>query len=226
MGFDTIGFGKLKHAYFRGVPERLRALGVEVYVLSVPPLASIRRRAERLARQIDALPAERVNIVAHSMGGLDARYAISHLGIASRVASLTTIGTPHNGAPLAMLAARLLRTAVRRVLATADLDGLYDLTPESMARFNRDVPDVAGVEYMCCIATINMPAVVRLAKLPLLPATTVVAGDGLVPCDSQRWGAVLCEINADHWAQIGWSPRFDAASFYVDVVRLLGERGL
>jgi hypothetical protein len=125
-----------------------------------------------------------------------------------------------------MLAARLLRTAVRRVLATADLDGLYDLTPESMARFNRDVPDVAGVEYMCCIATIDVPAVVRLAKLPLLPAATVVAGDGLVPCDSQRWGAVLCEINADHWAQIGWSPRFDAASFYVDVVRLLGERGL
>lgn len=46
----------------------------------------------------------RLNIIAHSMGGLDARYyAISWLGLAERVASLTTIGIPHLGTPLADL---------------------------------------------------------------------------------------------------------------------------
>jgi triacylglycerol lipase len=226
LGFDTITFGKLRHEYFRGVPQRLRALGVDVYVLRVPPFAGIRKRAEHLARQIVSLPVERVNIIAHSMGGLDARYAISHLGIAPRVASLTTIGTPHHGAPLATVTAVLLRAAIRRVLATADLDGVYDLTPESMARFNREVPDAPGVEYTCCIGSIRPPSLRGLTSLPLLPAAGAMGSDGLVPCNSQRWGAVLCEIDADHWAQIGWSARFDAASFYADIVRRLGERGL
>jgi triacylglycerol lipase len=226
LGFDTITFGKLRHEYFRGVPQRLRALGVDVHVLRVPPFAGIRKRAEHLARQIVSLPVERVNIIAHSMGGLDARYAISHLGIAPRVASLTTIGTPHHGAPLATVTALLLRAAIRRVLATADLDGVYDLTPESMARFNREVPDAPGVEYTCCIGSIRPPSIRGLTSLPLLPAAGAMGSDGLVPCNSQRWGAVLCEIDADHWAQIGWSPRFDAASFYADIVRRLGERGL
>ena len=39
----------------------------------------------------------KVNIIAHSKGGLDARYAISKLGMAPYVASLTTMNTPHRG---------------------------------------------------------------------------------------------------------------------------------
>lgn len=41
-----------------------------------------------------------VNFVAHSMGGLDCRYLISHLKPSSYTPlSLTTIGTPHRGSP-------------------------------------------------------------------------------------------------------------------------------
>lgn len=40
----------------------------------------------------------KVNIIAHSKGGLDSRYAISNLGAAPMVASLTTINTPHRDA--------------------------------------------------------------------------------------------------------------------------------
>lgn len=41
-----------------------------------------------------------VNFVAHSMGGLDVRYLISHLKPSSYTPlSLTTIGTPHRGSP-------------------------------------------------------------------------------------------------------------------------------
>ena len=39
----------------------------------------------------------KVNIIAHSLGGLDARQMLTHLGMGSRVASLTTVGTPHRG---------------------------------------------------------------------------------------------------------------------------------
>ena len=41
--------------------------------------------------------AEKVNIIAHSKGGLDSRYAISCLGMDKYVATLTTINTPHYG---------------------------------------------------------------------------------------------------------------------------------
>jgi hypothetical protein len=47
------------------------------------------------------------------------------------------------------------------------------------------------------------------------------ANDGIVPTASQRWGRVLREIKADHWAQVGWSLRFDAAALYEEILREL-----
>ena len=49
--------------------------------------------------------------------------------------------------------------------------------------------------------------------------------DGLVPASSQRWGKVLREVRADHWAQVGWSIRFDAAALYEDILRELAALG-
>jgi triacylglycerol lipase len=83
------------------VRRRLETLGHRVYVVRLPPMAGIARRAEAFAEQIQKIPGDRVNVIAHSMGGLDARYAISRLGLDARVASLTTIGTPHRGTPIA-----------------------------------------------------------------------------------------------------------------------------
>ena len=101
FGFDRIGVGQLRQEYFRGVRARLEALGYSVIVTRVAPVGSIGLRAAQLARQIASLRVPRVNIIAHSMGGLDARLAIARFGLAERVASLTTIGTPHHGTPLA-----------------------------------------------------------------------------------------------------------------------------
>jgi hypothetical protein len=52
------------------------------------------------------------------------------------------------------------------------------------------------------------------------------SNDGLVPAESQRWGEVLREIDADHFAQIGWSRRFDAAGLYAEILAELRARGL
>src|SRR5689334_9200261 len=79
FGFASVGFVNTRRDYFVGVRERLQALGYTVYLARLSPTASINLRAAQLARQIEALPTERVNIIAHSMGGLDARYAIAHL---------------------------------------------------------------------------------------------------------------------------------------------------
>lgn len=61
--------------------------------------------AHRLKIHIDAILAEcaattgekQVDLIAHSAGGLAARYYIKHLGGDQRVHSLVTLGTPHQG---------------------------------------------------------------------------------------------------------------------------------
>lgn len=89
-------------AYFYGVAEALQAAGeTQVFETQVDPYGATEVRGNQLAPQIDEILAatgkDKVNIVAHSQGGLDSRYIISTLGYGDRVASLTTISTPHRG---------------------------------------------------------------------------------------------------------------------------------
>src|SRR5512145_1313669 len=107
LGFDEIRIGRARAEYFRGVSARLEREGCVVHRCRVARMASIAARAAELATFVDALDARRVNVVAHSMGGLDARYALAKLGLRKKVASLVTVGTPHRGTPLADLAAGL-----------------------------------------------------------------------------------------------------------------------
>lgn len=52
---------------------------------------------KRIEDIINETGAEKLNVIAHSKGGLDMRYAISSLGMGKYIASLTTVSTPHNG---------------------------------------------------------------------------------------------------------------------------------
>lgn len=232
MGFDEVRIGLRRYAYFRGVPERLAELGVQVETLRVAKAASVAVRGRQFGERLRALEARRVNVVAHSMGGVDARYAIAKEGVADRVASLTTIGTPHRGTPLADVGAQVLgeSVGVPKMLRAVGIDvgALFELTPSRMAAFNREVPDAPDVAYASFIAAVRDGAT-RLNAL-LIPGYLFLRqrfgpNDGLVPADSQKWGEVLGEVEADHWAQIGWSRRFDAASFYEGLVRELRGRG-
>ena len=96
FGFDQVRMGPLVLVdYFHGIPPVLRAAGNRVLVPKLSPTASIASRAAQLKAFIDReSPGEPVHLVGHSMGGLDCRYLITHLDMASRVLSLTTLGTP------------------------------------------------------------------------------------------------------------------------------------
>jgi len=228
LGFDKIAIGGREHSYFRGVTGHLMRVGAEVHRPRIPSVASIALRADELARLVRTIPARKVNIIAHSMGGLDVRYAIAKLGLQDRVASLVTIGTPHLGTPVADLGAKLsdmlrIKSLLGRVV---DVDAFYDLTTDRMAQFNRDIADVPSVLYASIVARVD-----RARAHPLLWPTHVYLSelvgdnDGVVPAASQRWGEVWKEIDADHWAQIGWSPEFDALALYEELLRELRGRG-
>src|SRR3954471_10061794 len=88
--------------YFYGLRERLMNAGNQVYQAKLAPFHSIEYRAGQLKEQIErSVPDSKINLLCHSMGGLDGRYLISQLGFADRVASITTVGTTHRGSHLA-----------------------------------------------------------------------------------------------------------------------------
>ena len=228
FGFDELAVGPVREKYFRGLTQRLDRLDARVHRVRVAPTASVARRAEQLVRTIEALSAKRVNLVAHSLGGLDARHALARLGLASRVASLVTIATPHRGTPIADLGSLLGgKLGVRRVVAATgwDVGAFDDLTTARTRVFNEEVRDVRGVWYGSVVAF----AKGRSLNPLLWPTSAYLSrcagpNDGLVPVTSQRWGEVVAEIEADHWAQIGWSRRFDPAELFEELLREL--RGL
>lgn len=231
MGFAEIGIGSYRQAYFRAIPQRLESLGIKVYRPRLPALGSVAERAEILARALREIPAARVNLIAHSMGGLDARWAISRLGCASKVASLTTIGTPHRGTPVADVGSGLVDAFLRPLLSRAGLglDAVRDLTTRKAEAFNKEVPDARRVRYACVVATTDQPATgLHPVLKPIRAWLNGRSGpsDGLVPISSQVWGEVLERVQADHWAQIGWSSGFDAPALYERICTQLRRRGL
>ena len=78
MGFETVKTPFGDYRYFGAVPDYLQRVHNFDRILTpkVPPTGSVRLRAERLLRAIlawEARKGERVVLVGHSMGGLDAR---------------------------------------------------------------------------------------------------------------------------------------------------------
>lgn len=149
--------------------DGLRADGHQVYVARVSPFQSVQHRGEELANEIDRalleFDAEHVNIIAHSMGGLDSRYVISALGYEDRVASLVTISTPHRGSLVADAAIGLIPEfadsvidAIVRAFAGTFTDedlannsalrsAFESLSENAAVDFNRQVPDSEAVYY-------------------------------------------------------------------------------
>jgi triacylglycerol lipase len=231
LGFDEIKLFGWKRKYFLGIGQHLADMGVTVHQARLPPLASVPERAARLVAFIETLGVPQVNVIAHSMGGIDARYAIAKLGAGARIASLVTIGTPHRGTPLADLGrigpALVARAMIKKLGLPSD--SLDWLTQDQMSTFNLEHLDDPRVAY----ASVVCRAGQRLwSRNPLLVASHAYVkqragtNDGLVPAWSQRWGNLLCEVQADHWAQIGWFTSYDARPVYTMIIQHLASKGL
>src|SRR5262245_32786429 len=151
FGFAEVRVGpKVLASYFHGIPEALRAPGNAVHVARLSPTRGVAARAGQLRDFLERVsPREPVHLFGHSMGGLDARYMISRLGMADRVLSLTTLGTPHAGSPFADWALRRLGRLVCPVLNFLGLphEALQDLTVARCAEFNAQTPDAPSVRY-------------------------------------------------------------------------------
>src|SRR5207302_6034388 len=94
-------------------------------------------------------PGEPVHLLAHSMGGLDARYMISCLDGKEKVLTLTTLGTPHRGSSFADWGIRRLGRLLKPVFNAFNIptQAFYDLTTDACKTFNERTPNAEGVRY-------------------------------------------------------------------------------
>ncbi|MFN9811328.1 MAG: esterase/lipase family protein [Deltaproteobacteria bacterium] len=167
FGFDDFaGAGFVD--YFWQVKDDLAASGeTRVYTPSVDPFNDSEVRGRELLERIEAILTEtghdRVNIIAHSQGGLDAR-VVANLR-PDRVASITTIATPHGGTRVADVVLRavaddrlrdLLDAFVRLIAAplydaageeTSVFEALRLFSSEGIAAFDAAHPDEPTVRY-------------------------------------------------------------------------------
>jgi triacylglycerol lipase len=219
MGGAYLRVGPLHFGdYWRDIPAWLSSTGTTVKIAQLTTDASIGERAAILKNLLETeLKGKKVNIIAHSLGGLDARYLASVLR-STQVASITTIATPHYGTPLTDWA---LQEAKDRGfwfwffrLCGFDMSGrkfLGETSPHFVANnFNPKVPDVKSVRYFS-IATkasfseSNMSWLLWFTSRWLegrQDPLTRGGHDGLVPLTSQRWGEVIAELPMDHLAQM------------------------
>ena len=90
---------------FGHIEQFLRSEGYDVYTSDADGVGSIENNALQLKQQILRIMrksgAKKVNLIAHSKGGLDSRYMIEHLSMDKYVASLTFLCTPHYGSEIA-----------------------------------------------------------------------------------------------------------------------------
>ena len=241
--------------YWGRIPKELVRNGARIYYGNHQSAASVADSgAELKARILEIIAqtgAEKLNVIAHSKGGLDMRYAVSKLGMDTYVASLTTINTPHRGCIFAdYLLSRIPAALQQRVAAAYHaalkkagdenpdfLAAVNDLTASACLAFNQEVLDMPGVYYQSVGSRLNRPSA---GRFPLNFSYHLVKyfdgpNDGLVAESSFPWGADYRLLTVDgargisHGDMIDLNreniPGFDVREFYVSLVHKLKEKG-
>lgn len=213
--------------YFKGIRTHLEAHGFEVFHSNQDFAGSVELRAEQLKERVNDIllskGAKKVHIIAHSMGGLDARHMIVDKGMDEKVASVTTIGTPHLGT---VLADHVIDNGgvflIEGLRSVINLEGVADLTTAACERFNSRAEDQEARNSVF-YQTYASAEQIHLVFAPLIPSWLFIRehegkNDGLVPFRSQQWKKELVAadgrrkaisqkeypIPADHLNQVGW----------------------
>jgi triacylglycerol lipase len=220
--------------YFRGLDAHLAGRHDALFQV-VPPIGTSEERARSLGDAIQQkFPAGPVHIIAHSMGGLDSRTLIArnHHGLSEpgRIASLTTLSTPHRGSPVADLLADPRPNDLRRVIYdgfSQALSGLgiptgalANLTTEKASHVpdvTRSHPHIRYRSYFASGRTSGAPtAILLLPTHHYIHEVTGQANDGVVALESAKYG----EFQQPFWP----CDHVDMVGHNLDGLDLLGFR--
>ena len=228
--------------YFYGLRKMLKDAKNPLLIASMTGWQTIERRSEQLRDQINhAFPEGKVNLVGHSMGGLDARFLAAQKGFKDRIASVTTIGTPNRGSIMGDIALGILPDTA---FSTAErLMKLFDSSSEPLKQVTRDfcnseliklAPDQPGVAYFSATSAITKPLFKSALPFFWVPhgilTKTEGENDGFVSVTSATWGTHICTYAGDHYAQIGqflgYARGLNYMKFYEEIFTHLKAEGM
>ena len=231
------------------IPQVLRENGIEVFFGNTDAWGDIGSNAELLKATIDSILEntghERVNIIAHSKGGLDSRYLIWRHDFGDRVASLTTISTPHGGSEIAdfIYRSRLIHSeqARRGLLSLGRIFGdvnpdifnvNQNLTTRNMREFNENVTKDPRVFYQVFYSVMDDPMEDPVYSFSHTFLRNVSGeNDGLVSARSAGWGnnPVRLPMSLSHRQMTDQEtdefPDNLISDIYLDIVRELARMG-
>jgi len=235
---------------FGKISGELEKEGYKVYIADTDGFGSVENNAEQLKDFINKVlletGAEKVNIIAHSKGGLDAKYMITKLYMEDYVASLTTLCTPHRGS---IIASKIwtLPMPIKKIIAFS-IDMFYcvfcgDKHPDSLRacqqlRASNTSEDTLQFSYkVYCQSystTIGNAKDCFIMALPmkLQHHYEIYDNDGMVSEESAQFGCYrgnALDIPVSHIQIIDLFSKKDQKekiySFYKQVCMELGEMG-
>lgn len=210
--------------YWGDIPSALENNGASVFITNVNGMDSKANKAAAWKTQVLEVLAvtgkSKVNVIGHSDGCLYTRYAISNLGMGSKVASHSSIAGPHRGSCIADMIMGLLDDTGLTSLAGTALDWVwafimgdtdpdtesqgYELTrPYMNDTFNPNVPNVAGVYYQSWayqVTSVIGAGILTITWLAMLPVEG--ANDVLVSVNSAKWGNYRGVIDGGFWGRL------------------------
>ena len=242
--------------YWGRIPKELELNGAEVYFGNQQSAASVEDSGKELVSRIKeivkACGCQKVNVIAHSKGGLDIRCAVNQSDIGRYIASITTINTPHRGCEFAQYLLEKIPVKMQEKIAgtyNSAMRKLGDKNPNFMAAVNDLTADACkkmdsgfGIpEGIFCQSVGSKLNKATNGKFPLNFTYNLVKyfdgpNDGLVSETSFEWGEKYTFITTDgkrgvsHGDMIDLNREnidgFDVREFYVSLVADLKNRGL
>lgn len=255
-----IFFRDFKHLNYWGrIPEELVRNGATVYYGNHQSALTIKNSGIELSKRIKEIVKEtgcnKVNIIAHSKGGLDCRYALEYCDVKNNVASLTTINTPHKGCEfadylLSKVPQKIQNTIADTYNATMKkigddnpdfISAVKDLSAENTGILNNSLKEDNLQSIVFCQSFGSKLNKAAGGKFPLNFSYHLVkyfdgANDGLVSEKSFPWGERYKMLTTrgkrgiSHGDMIDLNreniKEFDVREFYVSIVADLKNRGL
>ncbi len=246
--------------YWGRIPDELTYNGATVYHGQQQSALAVADSARELAARIQAIVeengCEKVNIIAHSKGGLDIRWALAFEDVAPMVASVTTINTPHHGCQFADFLLGTAPVSFRNQVATTYnaaahalgdknpdfLAAVGDLTAARCGEMNRALEGeedrLAGILCQSVHSRLDRASG---GQFPLNCSYLIAKwfdgpNDGLVSEASARWGETHTLLTPtgkrgiSHGDMIDLNRQnlegFDVREYYVELVADLNSRGL
>ena len=251
-----IFFRDFEHLNYWGrIPNELINNGATIFYGNHSSSLSVEDSAKELAARIKEIiketGCEKVNVIAHSKGGLDTRYAISNLGMDKYIASLTMINTPNHGCVFADYLLNKAPAGLKDKIASGYnfalkklgdkepdfIAGVTDLTSTKVEELNKIIKQSDKVYYQVFGSVLKKATG---GRFPLNLTNNFVKyfdgkNDGLVGVESfpiyDNFTLVEAPTNRgiSHGDVIDLNREniegYDVREFYVDIVKDLKDRG-